>query len=56
VQDCSRCKQTKPASQFFCDKWRATGLCSYCKACSAEAVARKHGRNSQEQPSVSSKV
>ena len=56
AQECSRCKQTKPASAYFRDKWRATGLCSYCKACSAASVACKHEAAASEEPTVSSKV
>lgn len=57
AQECSRCRVKKPASMFFRDKWRSTGLCSYCKACSASAVARKQERSAiAEEPNVGHKA
>jgi hypothetical protein len=40
---CPRCVETKPASAFYADKSKSTGLQSACKECSSAIRARRRG-------------
>jgi hypothetical protein len=33
LQNCSKCKKSKPVSEFHIDRSRASGLQRYCKTC-----------------------
>ena len=50
---CSRCKQQKPASEFYKNKTRPGGLQSYCKACDK---ARQRVRSKTEKYKATCRV
>ena len=39
---CARCEQTKTRKDFSMDRSKKTGVCSYCKICSAEKASKKY--------------
>lgn len=41
---CAKCRQSKPRSEFYKDKRRATGITSYCKPCHKQSAIDRYYR------------
>ena len=49
MRDCRKCGQLKEPGQFPRNPARKDGLCSWCKACHAEAVRRTRAKRAEQE-------